>query len=1330
MPEKNKIRKYYPLTREEHKIDDELRSLVEQGKLSLDEAFLEYDNIIEQKKLEAYKAGTSYDALSNVPSKEQIIAQQRKEYSQDKIAELEAADAKQPWWNKHIMLGTPDMSGAKTIDLKRMQNEAADAEVAERRRIKDMTFLEALTDDGARSRMLKSALKSPAQAVDGLTIALPGLLAKGAEYVTGADLGSKEILQEYMEQHERNNIVSGVSDPENLNESVAESVVGAIIPGGLATKATGMGADFLVDQTVRELTDKKSDDFETIYDKLGVTNDTETPTLGLVPALGVGMLTGSLTISAVSKLSKATVKSPTMRLITELDPEAPKGLQTLEKASDLTKTNIIDEQKALIDILGRHGVGNIDELNARINFETHSGAQTRIKEALATGRLETYDKVFEVAVPPKVLHGAYQQLPKELKKNVHDYIVAKDLLDDLHIAKSQGKDVGEKLGKLKQFVHNLGENVPETKYFSEHYNNITKGLRDFGEGSIFSPEFRKQLDKTRRNYVPYEVSSVDRSAPFLQRMKQAQKGEGSFDNQWFLQTRTPKTTIDLDRKIDPMDMMLQASEATLTARMKNDTKISIVDSILAGPTGDKTIRKASAEEVSKHPSRVISVYRNGEKEDYITTKLTAALVKFDPYVAKYPKMFAVKRTFEQTAVGPLSLVFAPVTAIRDTIGGKVTRSAGTIPPSILGTASAIPEQLWAKSLKAAHLSLEQNFLKNGGDYGIVPTPLANYVAHSYNNTLYHQSNLYGGFDSSLMKERISSGKSALSEVARTATQVADDLNIPGTRLVGRQLKNMIKGFDGIFGAIQDAPRYSAIKRTHESGKDLQSSVKLAREITGDVSKSGRVFDAQGNRLDVDAVDQGALNFANKYIGEGTGLIRENVPFVNPMIQGNRQLLKSVIEDPIGFNIRAWATIGIPATVAFGWNEMLGEDYNTYAMERRSGKDVAMQMYFGIPGLPPEKGIEIPLPHELLMFSAPFTRSLYGISRGEENRHTRAALGVVAQKILQNSLDIGTPVVGNAMFNISGYAAPSSLINPKQGVYKIREDDLGALPENIEQLSKTLFASVGETAIQMANAVAGDMSMEEFYETMANKTMARTPILKNVLGKKKANVHFSVPKEIAANKMKALRKFKEYYNASISPKRINEDGFRKPASKNYYTSMKNAGPYLKQKTDLPFLNIGPSTQAEIKNPIVLEFAEDIMDKTFRGTVGMTAMMDRERTYSKFASQLKKYNQGHKKALDKWQNILVGKRSFKNDNTAALRRIFDENNIDLTKYDDRVRLINIVESHREDIIQGQLTILRSVEDQITKVLQERKQIPEGKTFMFDRHLDPIKANPFVE
>lgn len=1202
-----------------------------------------------------------------------------------------------------------------------------DAEIADRKRLSEQG-LSSITDPKFFER-LPGTITNATIGLLNTPLTLLELASGGIEAATtDTPIGETEGIQNSGKLLGDIQSSSGVSSALTPAESAVEALPSLLTPGGIGIKGATVGGDFLIDQSVRELTDAAGETYETVFDKLGVTNNDADPVLTPIVGAAAAILGGTLTVGALNQLSTTHLQVPTqMRQIRDLEPDGPENLATVESTGDLLQAQIVDEQAALVNILRKNGIPNLDEMAARIEFDTHAAQNTRVQEALNTGKFNFRGRKFEPSISPVNLYKAYNELAPAIKTNVRNYINLRDIRDDLMIGLEAGTVDQTAINAVNQQIRQIELAQPEVKEFSQRYNEITRSLRDFAEGSLFTSTYRTQLDATRSNYVPLEISDVDPSAPFMQRLIQAQTNNGTVNDEWFLQNRSIGQ-YDLNRRQDPFEMLLQGSEATLSATMRNDTKVAIIDDLLNSETGSQTMRLASAEDVSKFPQRIVSVWRDGEQVNYITSELTASLLQLDPYVAKYPWAFIPKRVFEQAAVGPLSITFAPVTALRDALGGRVTRPDGLQAPSLFQTTAAIPAQVRDRATGAIAQYFRRSLMN--GDSPIPESimdrasqeKLAQNVGDAYTRSIYHLANESGGFDASLMKSRIELARNALGEVRRTISE-SDVANNAIVGYSGRRIRNMINGFTAVFNAIQDAPRFAAIQHNVAQGMPVDEATRLARQLTGDVTKSGRTSRPDGSRIGADTVDQGAARFLARGIGDTTGFLREATPFFNPMVQGNRRLLQSIAEDPIAFNMRAWTNIGLPAMVLFGWNETLGPEYNDYAMNQRSSRDVSMSMYMGIPGKPPEEGIEIPIMHELLLYNAPFTRSLYGLARGENSQRTRAALSQVAEQILSNSVEVGYPVVGAAAANIAGISAPDGIIGTD--AYKIREDEVGILSANMEKLSRTLFASIGATAVNVADAMSEDPSFGTFQEELFNNTIARAPIANTTTGSKSASTGFTIPDAIAFDKFSKINRFRKYYDAFLNPKRVAEDpSIQKPGSRSDFINIKDRESHTPiTAEDLPFREIGPEQMGELVNPLYAEYGELIINKLQRGSRDATALYERDRVYKSIARKLRKFNAGDKEALTEWQAVLNGLEDA-TDETQDLIELLDTMNVDLTNYQDRVRMINEIERRRGEIVSAQLDLFDEVEADINADLRTKGI---DVKFDIDKHLDPHDPNP---
>jgi hypothetical protein len=1218
---------------------------------------------------------------------------------------------------------TTNYGGYNDAALMELGSEGALRELAARQRIRDSNFEQNSQNPEYWDRLRRTIGASIPRTANAI-YSLPDI----ARFVMSEDPAN---LEDFLSRDESINRAVGVSEPIGIAESAMEAVPGLLFPGGAVARGVGFGTDLLLDQSIRELTDTEETPYQTVFDQLRLTDDGEMPNIGPAAAIVGGLFAGSLGASAVTRMVQSTVPDvPQARQLREFMVGAPEDLETIERSTDLNRAAIVDEQAALTGLAERAGVPNLRDIEDRIEFDSGAAMNTRVQEAVRTGRMSVRGggSDFETEVAPAVLYEQARQLDPNTRRDVNDYINMQDMLDDARIALREG--IGDRQTNLDTVARitaqssTIRQRTPQAVEISQQYNTVSRSVRDFLEGELFSPEFRRELDRDRPNYVSLEVSDVLPSSPLGERLAQAQRsGEHVEAEDWFLRRRDSVGNYDLQRRSDPFDMMMRYTEAALTSRLKNDTRKAYIDQMRQSQYGSNTIRPVREGEAGEFPRRIVTVHRNGKKEQYISSQLQADLLRFDPYIAKHPIMHSMRRVFEQTTTGPLTATFAVTTALRDMVAGAILRPEGINTVGPLGMGQAFVNQLYAKAQGAISRRLLAS-LNNGAS----PIPqalmsraqqqrLAANMADGYVQSLYHLANTQGGFDASLMKNKIELSQGMLTEIKDTITQsglVNNPLVNNGlTRFSAETVSTAINGFIAVFDAMQDAPRFGAIQASVKNGLDVDEATQGARSITGDVTKSGRAVRPDGSYIEADAVDQGVNNILSRYSSWGVEAVRESTPFLNPMIQGTRRLLASYIDDPIGTNLRAWAYVGIPAIAAYTWNEMLGEEYNDYAITRRSARDVAMNMYIGVPSLPPEQGIEIPLAHEILSYHAPFIRSLYGISRGEAGSQTSAALMQLGNTIFSNSLEVGYPVIGQAAFNVAGVNAPDAITGTGVGsAYMISEDNLGFLPQNIETLTRTLFGSVGDIAIEGAyalNSSGGDFGA--FQEQVYNEYMRRAPIVHNLTGRQEpGSPFFTMPAQFNRERRDAIEQFRDLYDEFYNPKRFTENSEQKPSSSRTYTS-DNFG---LENEDLPFQMIGPTAMARPANPLIARFGERVREALQTNERGISGINNRLTRYNQYLRRLRNYNAGDAEALQGWQRTL--------EMDDPVKELLERNDVDISNYHDRVRIMNIIANEMSYLFAAQDSVYTDFENELTEELQAEGTFPPGMRFDVRLHLQP--------
>lgn len=1221
-------------------------------------------------------------------------------------------------------------------------------------------------------------------------IALTGILAKAAEFLTGADLQSDAILGISNQVREDVRKRIGISEPRDILESAA-GVAGSITPiPGVAAPTGALGnavelvtplvvgsgnkrvaANFMfagaAEQGMRELADTAADEYKTVFDAADLTgpDDTNYPkTLGIL-ATGMGLLTGTtlLTSAVMQKMrnSAATrlVEPEPVRMI---DPAGPENLKSIEKSKDVYKTYLIDEKTVLSDLAARAKVGNLPEVKHLIDQDTQTAALMRINEAMRVGKLRTSTGSWDVDITPNQLLQSYKRLPTAIQQDVDHYLKYKDLTDVLQsridklTKKLDKKDITDKqfmawsreldeaqdrLVTARQSAFTIEQRTPEVTDFSSRYKHIVQATRSFlaqGDSAMLSPKTLQEQEKYRPNFVPSDLLYVDPTGGIMQRITDANQpiNQRHLDD-WY--RGVSEAELDISKRVDSFEVLVDYTRSALKAKMENDVRSAYTRAMFDSVYGGDTIRPASKKEIEKYPDRVVEVWENGKKESYLSSRLQANLLRFDPYIAKYPTMFMAKRLFEHGTTGPLSLTFAPVTAIRDALGGWILKESGAKGPLGPELLLSAPKQVWAKMQLAFVDLLQNNADKIPFFEETTKLNWAKQVSNSYMNSFYHMANEVGGFDASLMKQNIQAGQGVLRELAKTADATASV--VPGLKTLGHSFQALAHGFANMFDAIAEAPRFAAFQRNVKSGMDASEAALKARSITGDTTRSGRVYNSRQQRITGDVTNRGRLAPA-PVIGAGIEFIREATPYFNPMVQGFRRLTNAIIEDPVGVNLRAWTGVGLPAMAALAWNEMLGEDYNKFAFERRSSRDIAMNLYIGIPGKPPEEGIQIPIAHELMLYNSPWTTGLYSVMKGSDSEEVTNMVQHMGLTALENSAMIGFPQIGTAIFAAAGENAPDSIVDPwnwAQDVYQIREDNAGLLPSNIELMAREMFGGIADTAALSASALY-DGGPEAFAEEFANSMARRLPIVKNVTGNISSVSNFTPLSEEKYNKVRALTEFLKVYDEHIEKPQMMRMN-KLPSSKGLVDD--EAEEFTTQR-------LAPIPTPAPTNPIFLEYGKVIKDTLDRNSDGATGLNNRLNLLSAQIRSLKTYTAGRKDAFKKWQEQIQGsdilyqtameelesrrdsltKDEYKKE-LAGLRslsekakadRMITELKLDMSNRKDVIKLINHLEIQKIELMKEQLKLVELAEDRVTADMQARGLLPPGKRFDLERDLKP--------
>jgi hypothetical protein len=391
--------------------------------------------------------------------------------------------------------------------------------------------------------------------------------------------------------------------------------------------------------------------------------------------------------------------------------------------------------------------------------------------------------------------------------------------------------------------------------------------------------------------------------------------------------------------------------------------------------------------------------------------------------------------------------------------------------------------------------------------------------------------------------------------------------------------------------------------------------------------------------------------------------------------------------------------------------------------------------------------------------APFLTALYNYGKGDEE--VGEAMTQTGLSILENVGGLAPPPSLAAMMALSGNKPMESITTPWKNTYDIREDNVGFLPENVEQAIRAQFGTQGALGLEMANAFMeeGDATaaVDEFLAGVAK----RTAIVKGVGGWRTNSAYFTPISSKQQKKLDAYYKFDDEWT-----QHFDEDGIvRKEPVK----------PLLGE--DIPIGDMGPPPTPRPINPMYELFGQQIED-AFRkkSTYGFPQTQAQMNALTDQIRLLRGYSAGRAKEFEQFQKQIngigesipaaqavvdeataavaefperIGKNTPDPEGTKAakdaakgkLKDAEDEltrlqfiaktaeflkaNHVDLKNRMDVTRLINVLEANRVEVMRDQLKIIQQIEDDLTQQLQAQGLMKPGQEFRIEM-LSPM-SNP---
>lgn len=682
---------------------------------------------------------------------------------------------------------------------------------------------------------------------------------------------------------------------------------------------------------------------------------------------------GAATIGALAMpwMARRVLSMPAFQRVGRLVEESP-GVLDYTNRMDFIRTQ--DDKFAGIQRISRDlGVNPIalDEMQKVFDFATGSGARNLTNSAVTVGRMESPNFSYHVQHPIGKLVQVEAQIPE-----VTEYLHLWNTLDEIKgiergLSKKGSNAVANQIinaghvtvrGMDKYTVNQairsmeaspLGQQLKDARSV---YILNQKTVRDFagrGEYSLYSKRQLQEMNRYELNKV-YQAQDTDANASMA--------GQAPASEQFAVhQTQLMRERMENEAK----GLYIDNLHAT-----QRDAVQKLEDIMGVDKDGNPIVFKSVAKQLEENASwgkNAVTFYRRGVKETWITSPFIADVLKMDPYMASGTMSNILdlgRNAVEKTTTGVLAPWFSTTSMIRNHLLIKQSAAAGFVPPNMLNTVAAIPQQLYARmaddiSMRLDHWSkgyLGQVYNgKMQGGLQSLSTKLAQVYEQSTYAALSQRGGVHTGMFLDYNKQAAQSINQALQAVPAGVTHTALD------------------GLRALFESIHSSANFAYASKNMRKGVSANAAAMESRSVTGNNTKSGQLRTRGGRNIRFEDPNAGILgrvadDYARMY-GQIHEVGRQSAPWWNVTTQGMKAVGKAYLDNPGKFVANAYIYSVMPSAAVWFYNRGLGTDpngisYTDYQMNRRTPYDSLMNMYIAIPGKPAEEGIRIPLPHEM------------------------------------------------------------------------------------------------------------------------------------------------------------------------------------------------------------------------------------------------------------------------------------------------------------------------------------------------------------------------------
>lgn len=525
-----------------------------------------------------------------------------------------------------------------------------------------------------------------------------------------------------------------------------------------------------------------------------------------------------------------------------------------------------------------------------------------------------------------------------------------DLLKEILAARGNAK-----VAALEQILKN------DYKTLTGYIENL--GLRSKDEAELFR--------KTNINYSP---TDRDYGTNLWQRTRAAFSGNDDMGS--------------------PIEQRAQYIQSLITQAMKDQTRQywmhRMTDASNQGNSFAKGLIKRRATEIESFvdsKGKLTVRYKDGKVNEYNANKVVVWRDQFgkqhvdeisDPLVRaaiKQESPFAInqamylfdkmRRWQQLTQTGALTVantMFAPKSALmtalfgaikkpKDVIGGPLDNyvqylfnGAVHVPGDITNILN-IPQAIIADTLSAISRSIANSMESSVHQNGLMSRMLGQSHAKLLADTFrakWEDSIRFKMHDLGISHSApITDHSDYYAGFVKNGVQRLNYLNVP-TNII----KQVFSVIDQAHNIVSASPISAMVRKNHER-LTPDRLTKVAREYAADPGKRALAPGSYETNL-----GQGTSSFLH--------MANATIPYANVTIQSIADFAREAKKNPGRMSAGVAIGVGIPAFLATSYNVGLGPEYVDYQFNKRTAATQAQNLYFGVPGQPPEMGIEYPI----------------------------------------------------------------------------------------------------------------------------------------------------------------------------------------------------------------------------------------------------------------------------------------------------------------------------------------------------------------------------------